>query len=354
LLTNVGINQARLASQQHPVINEVLQALNFPGAVITTNTPANAQLRAPFQGASLSSAGAAVPGFGQTQTTAQSTYNSLQISVTRRLSKGLQFLAAYTYAKSIDNASGGAFGAAGIDSGSIFGNQLDSRANRGVSNFDRTHRFVLSYLWDLPRPAFAARSTAGRLLFSNWQVAGIITAMSGLPIDIVDSSAGSFYLGVNNGLSRPNWFPGTTRSTATSNVQAGYFFNPFAFARPTVLAGQQIPSSKATATADATGTDFGNVGRNVLRGPAQNNVDFSIIKRVHISDSKNIEFRAEFFNLFNHVNFANPISNLNAVSSSGGSIDPNTGLIINPGDFGRITSTSNNPRLIQIALKFNY
>ena len=63
---------------------------------------------------------------------------------------------------------------------------------------------------------------------------------------------------------------------------------------------------------------------------------------------------AEFFNLFNHVNFANPISNFNAVSSSGGSIDSNTGGIINPGDFGRIISTSNNARLIQLAVKFNY
>src|SRR6185369_7106231 len=177
LLTNVGINQARLASVQHPVINEVLNALNLPGGVIATNTPSNAQLRAPYQGVSLSAAGAAVPGFGQTQTTAQSTYNSLQISGTRRLSKGLQFLAAYTYARSIDNASGGAIGGAGIDSGPILGNQLDNRANRGVSNFDRTHRFVLSYLWNLPRPLLAARSTAGRLLFSNWQIAGIITAM---------------------------------------------------------------------------------------------------------------------------------------------------------------------------------
>ena len=76
-----------LASPQHPIVNEVLSALNLPGAMITTNTPGNAQLRAPFQGVSLSAAGASVPGFGQTQTTAQSTYNSLQLSVTRRLSK---------------------------------------------------------------------------------------------------------------------------------------------------------------------------------------------------------------------------------------------------------------------------
>jgi hypothetical protein len=83
-------------------------------------------------------------------------------------------------------------------------------------------------------------------------------------------------------------------------------------------------------------------------------MDFSIIKRFFISESKNMEFRAEFFNLLNHVNFANPISNLNAVQSSGGSIDPNTGQIIKPGDFGRIIATSNNPRLIQLALKLNF
>jgi hypothetical protein len=325
LLTNIGINQAALASPQHPIVNEVLQTLGLPGAVITANTPANAQLRAPFQGASLSSQGAAVPGFGLTKTTAQSSYNSLQVTLTRRFVNGLQFLAAYTYAKSIDNNSGGAIGAAGIDSGAILGNQLDSRANRGVSNFDRPHRFVFSYLWDLPRPAFAMRSTVDRVLFSNWEVAGIVTAMSGLPIDIVDSNAGSFYLGQNNGLSRPNWAPGATARTATTNVPPGYFFNPFAFARPVVLAGQLIPSSNGTAVAGAVGTDFGNVGRNVLRAPRQTNVDLSLIKRFPFAESRNIEFRAELFNLFNHVNFANPISNLNAVVSSG-NLDPNTGI----------------------------
>src|SRR5207302_5148430 len=200
--------------------------------------------------------------------------------------------------------------------------------------------------------------TVGRKLFSNWQASGIVTAMSGAPIDILDSGAGTFYYGPG-GVARPNWAPGATRSAATSNIPAGYFFNPFAFARPVVPPGQAIPSSGGTALAGALspgqtfGTDFGNVGRNVLRGPGQTNVDFSIIKRFPISESKNLEFRAEFFNLLNHVNLANPINNLNAISSSGGSIDPNTGQIINPGDFGRIISTSNNPRIIQFALKVN-
>jgi hypothetical protein len=170
-----------------------------------------------------------------------------------------------------------------------------------------------------------------------------------LPIDISDSNAGSFYLGQNNGLSRPNWAPGATRFTATSNIPSGYFFNPFAFARPVVLAGQLIPSSNGTATASANGTDFGNVGRNVLRGPKQTNVDFSIIKRFPLGESKNVEFRAEFFNLLNRVNFANPISNLNAAT-----IDPNSGKIMSPGDFGRILATGNNPRLIQFAVKISF
>jgi hypothetical protein len=345
----VGINQARLASPEHPIINDV------SGEVITTNTPTNAPRRAPFQGVTTNAPS------GLNQTTGQSNYNSLQLSLTRRFSQGLQFLASYTYAKSIDNTSSGSGSGVANEVAFIAGNQLDNRANRGVSAFDRSHRFVLSYLWDLPQPAFAVTARASRGLLSNWHVAGIVTAMSGLPIDIVDLGAGSLY-GLNNGnnaLARPNWAPGASRSTATSNIPAGYFFNPVAFARPYVQAGQAIPSSNGSAVAGPVpplrqlGTDIGNVGRNVLRGPRQTNVDFSIIKRFQVAESKNIEFRAEFFNLFNHVNLANPIGNFNAVPSR--SIDQNTGRIIgDPGEFGRITSTSNNPRLIQFALKFNY
>jgi len=185
--------------------------------------------------------------------------------------------------------------------------------------------------------------------------------MSGLPIDIFDSTAGSFYFGTNSGLSRPSWAPGATRRTAMTNVPAGYYFNPLAFARPVVQQGQPIPSSNGTAIAGSVppgsplGTDIGNVGRNVLRGPRQSNADFSVIKRLPLSESKNIELRVEFFNLFNHVNYANPIGNFNAVPPS--SIDSNTGRIMDPanlGDFGRINSTSNNPRLIQLAVKFTF
>ena len=157
--------------------------------------------------------------------------------------------------------------------------------------------------------------------------------------------------GGNNALARPNW---ASDASVSSSIPSGYFFNPFAFVRPVVTAGQVIPSSNGAARASGIGTDIGNVGRNVLRGPRQFNVDFSVIRRFPISEQKNVEFRAEFFNLFNNVNLDNPISNLNVITSSGGSIDAITGRIINPGDFGRIVSTASNPRLIQFAIKFNF
>jgi len=351
LFRQIGINQARLATASSPVVNGVT------GAVITANTPANAGLRAPIQGAALN-------GFFQNQSTAQSNYNSLQASLTKRFSNGLSFLASYTFAKSIDNASGqgGGPGTGGVinpgavgETSPILGNQFDNRANRGVSDFDRTHRFVFSSIYALPTPGFARESAIGRTLLGGFQLGKIITAQSGLPIDIVDSGAASLYgLNGSTALARPNYASGANRQTAMSNVPAGYFFNPAGFARPVVAAGAVIPSSNGAAIAGAAGTDFGTVGRNILRGPRQTNVDFSIIKRFALNERRNIEFRSEFFNLFNNVNFANPISDLNAVTASGGSLNATTGQVINPGGFGRIISTSNNPRLIQFALKLNF
>lgn len=335
LLRQVPINQARLASPEHPILNDVT------GALITTNTPAamNLALRAPYQGVDVGG------NFFQNQSTAQSTYHSFQASMTKRSSKGLQFLASYTYSKSIDNGSG----SDGVDTAPVIGNSLDNRANRGLSNFDVPHRFVLSYVWMLPPPAFAGSSSAGTLLFSNWQLAGVTTVMSGLPIDVVDSLAGSFY-GLNVGtLARPSWAPGATRKTATTNIPAGYFFNPSAFVRPIVGVNQAIPSSNGGAIANAAGTDIGNVGRNVLRGPVQHSFDVAITRRFPLKDSRAVEFRAEFFNLLNNVNFANPVSNLNNAT-----VDAVTGAVIDAGDFGRIISTSSNPRIIQWAVKFHF
>ncbi|HVQ39023.1 MAG TPA: TonB-dependent receptor [Pyrinomonadaceae bacterium] len=347
LFRQVGINQAKLASTASPITNAVT------GAVITTNTPANAALRAPFQGV-------VINGFFQNQSTAESTYNSLQASLTRRFANGLQFLASYTLAKSEDNASGqgGGPGAGGVlnpgavgETSAILGNQLDKNANHGLSDFDRKHRFVFSALYDVPMPGIAKGSEAGKLLLGDWQLGTIFTSMSGLPIDVVDTGAGSFY-GLSGGsaaLARPNLV-----GDPFANVPAGYFFNPLAFARPVVAAGAAIPSSGGSAVAGAVGTDIGNAGRNIIRGPHQNNVDFSIIKRFRIRETKSIEFRTEFFNLLNTVNYANPISDLNAVPATNFNADGTINTTLGAGRFGRIISTSSNPRLIQFGLKFNF
>jgi hypothetical protein len=339
LFRQVAINQARLASLGNPLVNPAT------GEAITTNTPPNVLTRAPFQGANINS-------FFQNQSTAQSNYHSLQTSLTRRFSRGLEFLVSYTFAKSIDNGSGagGGAGTNGVinplspaDTGGILGNQLDSRANRGVSDFDRTHRLVTNWLWDLPKPRVAPP------LLANWKLAGIITAMSGLPIDVVDTGAGSLY-GLSGGSSP------LARSNLVSeppNAPQGFFFNPYAFARPVLPAGQPIPSSGGSAIAGAAGTDIGNLGRNILRGPRQANVDFALTRAFPLAETKAVELRAEFFNLFNWVNFANPLSDFNGINSSRGSIDA-SGRVVSPGDFGRIISTSNNPRIIQFLLKFNF
>jgi hypothetical protein len=346
LFRQVAINQAQLVPNGGSITNPVT------GAVITTNTPANAALRSPFQGA-------VINGFFQNQTTASSKYDSLQVSLTKRFSKHLQFLAAYTYGVSTDNASGqgGGAGVTGVvnpggvgETSGILGDQRDRNANRGPSDFDRKHRFVFSALYELPTPKFAAGSPAGRLILGNWQIGAIVTSMSGLPIDIVDTGAGSFY-GLSGGsaaLARPNLV-----GDPFANVPAGYYFNPLAFARPVVAAGAVIPSSLGGATAGAIGTDIGNVSRNLLRGPGQNNFDVSLLKRFRITESKSFEFRAEFFNLLNQVNYANPISDLNAVPAAAFNADGT----IKPGQagrFGQIISASNNPRLMQFAFKFNF
>src|SRR5262249_57690185 len=132
------------------------------------------------------------------------------------------------------------------------------------------------------------------------------------------------------------------------------FFNANIFARPLVQKGQGIPSSAGTAIASAVGTDIGDVRRNCLRGPRQANVDFSLTKTFRVSESQALEFRTEFFNLFNHPNFANPISNLNALVASGGSIDPTTGHVLSAGNFGRVISTTANPPIVQFALTLSF
>ena len=330
LYRGVAINQARIASLNHPIVNAVT------GQTITDNSFDNASLRAPMQGVDPFF-------FTVNSTTAHSTYDSFQGSINRQSSHGLQFSASYTFSKSIDNASspGGGAGSdgsldlgGGLDTASTWGNQLDPRANRGLSDFDRTHRLVVSSVWEIPEASFARDSAVARLMLSHWQVSAIVIAMSGLPVDIFDPSGGSLYGAFGD---RPNWAPGATRRSAMNNVPAGYSFNPLAFAQAIVKAAAPIPSaSDPTALSSDLETDIGNLGRNVLRGPAQSDFDVSLGKRFPLSESTGIEIRAEFFNVLNHANRDNPVSDISAA------------------DFGRVVSYSSSPRIVQFMLKLTF
>jgi hypothetical protein len=341
LYRQVNINQAPIASLDHPIKNAVT------GEIITENTVENAPLRAPLQGVD--------PGvFSLNSASGQSTYHSLQVVLNQRLSRGLQFSASYTFSKSIDNTSEAGGGAntdgsldtgGGLDTSAVYGNQLDPRANRGVSDFDRTHRFVANGLWDLP--AVKQAGWVGRLL-SYWTLSCDAIAMSGLPVDIFDPGGGTLYGQIFG--ARPNWAPGANKKTATSSIPPGYYFNPYAFAQAIVQPGQAIPSAKdPTALAGDVGTDYGNVGRNILRGPWQSDVDLSVRKNVLLTESKNLEIHADFFNAFNHVSRGNPVSDISSAT-----LDPTTGRILDAGNFGKVLGTYSSPRLIQISLKFAF
>jgi hypothetical protein len=346
LLRYVAINQAPLASPAKPIVNAV------SGETISINTNENAALRAPFQGVATDQ-----NSFILTRSDGQSTFHSLQAGLNKHASHGLQILTSYTFSKSMDNGSGPGGGAlpsgafdrgSGGDSSSIVGNQLDPRSNRGLSDFDRTHRFVFQGLWDLPAPA----SCDSRCLFSGWRVSGVLIAMSGVPVDIFDPLGGSLYGLVG---ARPSWAPGAGSNSAKANIPAGYVFNPYAFAASVVQPNQPIPSAHdLTVLAGDQGTDIGNVGRNILRGPKQVNVDFSVAKSFALHESARLEFRSEFFNLFNHANHCNPVSDISVVSGSGGNMDPDTGRILSAGDFGRVLSTCASPRVVQFSLKLNF
>lgn len=347
LFRQIYVNHAQIASATNPIRNAVT------GQEITSNSTDNVALRTPLQGVD--------PLLQMNQSNGQSTYHSIQASLERRLSHGLQFQVAYTYSKSIDNGStpgGGALSdgsidtSTGTDTSSVIGSYSSAQANRGLSDFDRTHRLTSYFIWNVPELKSVKKSSPLHAMLSNWEVSGVVTTMSGLPIDIFDPAGGSLY-----GLAgaRPNWAPGANHRTATTNTPSGYYFNPFAFAAATVQPGQAVPSADdPNARVDGAGTDVGNVLRNVLRGPGQANVDLSIAKRARVREKITVEFRSDFFNFLNHANRDNPVSDISVVSATGGQMDPTTGRIISPGDFGRILGYSSSPRIIQLSVKMSF
>jgi Carboxypeptidase regulatory-like domain/TonB dependent receptor-like, beta-barrel len=207
-----------------------------------------------------------------TDNSATSDYHAMQLQFRRRLSRGLQALAAYTWSHSIDIAS---------NDSSAGSTPLDPRLDRGPSAFDVRHAFNTAVTYDLPYPALS--SAAGAFL-RNWSLDTIATARSATPVDLIARSelTGSVFTTV-----RPDLVIGVPLYTDDPTVAGGRHFNRAAFAQPP--AGRQ-----------------GTLGRNVLRGFPVFQVDLALRRQFNLTERINLQFRAEAFNLFNHPNFGDP------------------------------------------------
>ncbi len=309
------------ATPQHPFFVTTSSGAVIP---ITANTLANGVARTPTPGLN------GYSGYQLFANDAYSHYHALQASLTRRWSRGY-LLAAYTFSRSTDATSTGntAFNTA-------YNDQSNINASRGLSDFDRTHRVTISYVYELP---FGDGATGLRgALLRGWGVSGVTTFQSGTPFSIIDSAAGTAFLGAGSTpLLGASLAPGASLSQGLThgdihNRLNGYL-NPAAFTTAPLLYPAQCAADPNFCV-----TGFGDLGRNIYRGPFQQNFDFSAVKNFRVTERQALRFTADFFNLFNHPNFASPA--FTDVES--------------PANFGQITNTKGTPRLIQFSLRYAF
>jgi len=235
-------------------------------------------------------------------TIANSAYNSLQGFLEKRFAHGLQFTAAYTWSKSFDQAS------------SFEGilNPIDPKRSRSLSAFDARHRIVLSYYWELPVHKYSGAK--GQVL-NGWALSGITTFQTGFPIRITTLDDQELMYSFDFELpGEPDLV--TPFRTMKPQSNGNYFFDPSSFSE------------------DNTFGRIGNSPRTICCGPHIGQTDFAILKTFKISEVQRVDFRAEFFNIFNHTQFFNPDGNF--------SDGP---------QFGQVNQVRD-PRLMQLALKF--
>ncbi|MGH9603800.1 MAG: hypothetical protein ACRD24_15580, partial [Terriglobales bacterium] len=245
------------------------------------------------------------------QTTGTGNYHSLQLSANKRFSHGLTFLSSYTWGHSIDNASQPVNFLNPVGEAPFPQNRTRLDLERGRSSYDARHRWVTNFLYELPWLK-GRKDVVGRI-FGGWQTNGIFTVQSGVPFTPLlgfDSNCD----GVDSTSDRPD-----VVADPFSGVASGFFFNPAAFA-PTV------------ACADGT------AGRNSVTGPGITNFDWSLNKKFQFGERANLEFRSEFFNLFNHPHLGTPVN-----------------VFSNP-NFGRVQNLrpGTNSRQIQFGLKLSF
>jgi hypothetical protein len=257
------------------------------------------------------------------QTRFYSNYNSLQSSLTKRLGHGLQFLGSYTWSRNL-NQTGGSSGSEVFELWLVTNDQNNPRQAYGPTDFDRPQRAVLSLTYNTPHASFLPGILSHAL--DSWQISGLFVAQSGTPVTILDNGAGAVY----------GNYPFENRAQISGS-------NPYTsgstYSR--VLSRYLAPEAFTTAPEAPFGTgpgdtDFGNSSVGMVRGPGQRSLDLALERTIPIRESQSVRARAEFFNLSNTPNFGNPN---NTVGTPG---------------FGVITTTANNPRVLQLVLKYQF
>jgi len=245
-----------------------------------------------------------------------SVYHALQAQFTRRLQKGLQAGASYTFAKSIDTGSSSL--TSDTFTNTVQELYFDPKGSRGLSDFDIRHNFTLNFIWELP----GAKSSPAvlRWVAGGWQWGGLFRASTGTPFT---PQIGGDPLGMLSGstFDRPDVVAGC--GSLVNSGDPRHYINTRCFACPAPV------------------TRFGDAGRNILTGPGLRALDTSLFKNIPVSEKFRLQFRAELFNILNHANFAPPVQNLSLFGANGSAVST----------AGLITSTLTTSRQVQFGLK---
>jgi hypothetical protein len=323
----IGIWDPFLAPLYSPSNPRTVKDVNGNTYTITSNTVNNEELRHDIIGLSRKRGSRYSGNIGFAK------YNSLQATVSRRMSRGLYFQAAYTFSRTTDNVSGSLSTdelnatRAGQGGGNLLNSQKDPFQNKARGDFDRPHRLVVSYSYDLPVPS---GSFWDNQFFKGWAISGIVTYQSGLPFSITDSTSGGAFGQTGGGTA--SWSGlctniSTTYTSGSRTDELAHYLNPTCFKTASL-----VPNGKASATG------FGDIPRNAFRGPMQQNWDLSLIKNIRIKEGHELRFRMDAFNLWNHPVFGFP----SAVN------------IGTPSTFAQITTTVVPARLIQFGLNYRH
>jgi hypothetical protein len=319
----VGSSGINLLDEYHNNNTPLLASPSNPINGITTNTVENIDFRVPYLG--YQAVGVRGTGFDGT-----SNYNSLQVTVRKQFSHGLMLQAAYTWSKDLTDL---------YDSVANSNDASNLSQQWGPALYSRPQRFVVNYSYDLP---FGTHSGLLGRVSQGWSISGVTVIQDGTPMTIADSSAGTIYGTAGSadqaGFARAQMCPGMTYGNIATpggvearlggNSGGPGYFNTSAFCNAPII---------------GDGTGYGDSGSGIILGPGQFNWDMSALKTTKITERQMVQFRAEFFNIFNHPQFTNPNASQGAVFSL-----PDRAS----GSFGQITSTSVNPRVIQFALKY--